>query len=256
MSGTISSKFFWSDWRSDTALRSCSLAARGLWMDMLCIAAEAQPTGYVLVNGRNLTTTDLARLTGAPEADIQSALAELDAAGVFSRDRKGRIYSRRMVRDVKMSQINRKNGKMGGNPSLCYNTQNPQPDNPPDKPPDKPLIPISTSSKKIGYRTESLKPTKESSKTARAPFSEYGFVGQVIRLTHKDLAAWRKTYHAIPDLVAELRTLDGYYAVELSEADQKRWFIRCSAALDKKHQAMIAGARKSSGGLLPNEGVF
>jgi hypothetical protein len=88
-------------------------------MEMLCIAAEAQPTGYVLVNGRSPSITDLARLAGAPEDEVQSLLAELDAAGVFSRDRKGRIYSRRMVRDLKRSVENQKNGKKGGNPLLC-----------------------------------------------------------------------------------------------------------------------------------------
>jgi hypothetical protein len=118
MTGTISSKFFWPDWRSDPKLRSCSLAARGLWMDMLCIAAEAQPTGYVLLNGRPLSCTDLARLSGAPEDEVRSAIAELDAAGVFSRDRKGRIYSRRMVRDCRQAQLNRKNGLNGGNPNF------------------------------------------------------------------------------------------------------------------------------------------
>jgi HNH endonuclease len=122
VSGVTSSKFFWPDWRSDPGLRKCSLSARGLWMEMLCIAAEAQPTGYVLVNGRTLSTTDLAQLAGAPEADVQSALAELDAAGVFSRDRKGRIYNRRMMKDVKRAAENQKNGKGGGNPDIRRGT--------------------------------------------------------------------------------------------------------------------------------------
>ena len=152
MSGTTSSRFFWADWRSDPCLRTCSLAARGLWMDMLSIAAEAQPTGYVLVNGRTPSTTDLARLTGAPEADVQAALAELSAAGVYSRDRNGRIYSRRMVRDWKQSQINRKNGKMGGNPSLCKTNDNSGSVNPPDTPPGYAPIPIPTPISKSSYQ--------------------------------------------------------------------------------------------------------
>jgi hypothetical protein len=111
-------------------------------MEMLCIAAEAQPTGYLLVNGRTLSTTGLALLTGAPEAEIQSALAELGAAGVYSRDRKGRIYSRRMVRETKRAAVARKNGKLGGNPSLRKLSEKPPPDNPPVKAGDKPQRPI------------------------------------------------------------------------------------------------------------------
>jgi hypothetical protein len=40
MSGTRWSKFYWSDWDGDMRLRLCSLAAQGLWMQMLCIAAS------------------------------------------------------------------------------------------------------------------------------------------------------------------------------------------------------------------------
>jgi hypothetical protein len=145
VSGTVASKFFWPDWRSDPCLRTSSLAARGLWMEMLCIAAEAQPTGYVLVNGRSPSITDLARLAGAPEDEVQSLLAELDAAGVFSRDRKGRIYSRRMVRDLKRSVENQKNGKKGGNPLLCNYEQKTYPVNPSDNGEDKPPLPSSPS---------------------------------------------------------------------------------------------------------------
>ena len=118
MAGTVWSKFFWSDWSNDPALRICSLAAQGLWMRMLCIAAEADPTGYVTVNGRPIGVTDIARLAGVTETECESLLAELDWNGVFSRDRKGAIYSRRMVRDAKTAKKNRENGKKGGNPTI------------------------------------------------------------------------------------------------------------------------------------------
>lgn len=87
-------------------------------MDMLCIAAEADPTGYVLINRTTPTVTDLARLTGAPEAEVETLLAELERNGVFSRDGKCRIYSRRMLRDLKKSKANQKNGKKGGDASV------------------------------------------------------------------------------------------------------------------------------------------
>jgi len=45
-------KFFPSDWRADPALRMCSLAARGLWIEMLCLMHEARPHGSLLVNGK------------------------------------------------------------------------------------------------------------------------------------------------------------------------------------------------------------
>lgn len=118
MSGVVWSKFYWSDWESDPALKLCSLGAQGMWMRMLCVAAAHDPTGYVCIAGRPLGVTDLARMTGASETEAAALLAELDRNGVFARDRLGRIYSRRMVKDARVSAEARRNGRLGGNPSL------------------------------------------------------------------------------------------------------------------------------------------
>lgn len=118
MSGTIWSKFFWSDWESDPNLRLCSLAAQGLWMRMLCIAAAHEPIGYVAIAGKGLEEAALARLAGCAEAELGALLAELEGNRVFSRDRHGRIYSRRMIADARKARAARKNGLKGGNPSL------------------------------------------------------------------------------------------------------------------------------------------
>ncbi|WP_149802074.1 hypothetical protein [Mesorhizobium sp. NFR06] len=118
MSGTIWSKFFWSDWESDPNLRLCSLAAQGLWMRMLCIAASHEPIGYVAIAGKGLEAAALARLAGCAEAELGALLGELEQNRVFSRDRHGRIYSRRMVADARKARLARRNGLKGGNPSL------------------------------------------------------------------------------------------------------------------------------------------
>jgi len=136
MSGITWTKFFWSDWQSEPALRLCSYAARGLWMDMLCIAAAHDPIGYVAVAGRGLDETSIARMTGGQESEVRDLLGELERNGVFSRDRQSRIYSRRMVADAKKAAIARKNGKLGGNPSLGKIETNSASDNQEDNTPD------------------------------------------------------------------------------------------------------------------------
>jgi hypothetical protein len=118
MAGKPWGKFYWADWLSDPKLKLCSLEAQGLWMRMLCIAAEAKPLGYVVLEGNALGPVDLASECGKPLRVVQGAMAELQKWGVFSIDRHGRIYSRRMVQDVKKAKIAQKNGKSGGNPSL------------------------------------------------------------------------------------------------------------------------------------------
>jgi hypothetical protein len=141
MSGVIWSKFFWQDWETDHAVRLCSFAAQGLWMRMLCIAAAHDPIGYVAVAGKGLDETGLALLTGRPGSEIASLLGELDQHGVFSRDRQGRIYSRRMIRDARKAATARNNGKKGGNPTLSNGSENPTSDKGNGKGGDKPHKP-------------------------------------------------------------------------------------------------------------------
>lgn len=117
-------KFYPTDWRSDPALKMCSLAARGLWIEMIALMHEAVPYGHLLVSSRSPTGAQLAVLAGAPSDQISELIGELESAGVFSRTKEGVIYSRKMTRIAKKSAIARKNGKNGGNPSLCKQTEN------------------------------------------------------------------------------------------------------------------------------------
>lgn len=112
------SKFFWSDWESDESLKQCSLAAQGLWMRMLCICATGDPIGYLTIAGNPLDSSGVARMAGVSMGEAENLMEELSRWGVFSRDRRGRIYSRRIVRDANKSAKARKNGKRGGNPTL------------------------------------------------------------------------------------------------------------------------------------------
>lgn len=107
------SKFFWSDWEADQGLRLCSLSAQGLWMRMLCVCARHEPKGYLAINGNPLAVDAIARLAGVAETEAETLMAELERNGVFSRNRSGCIYSRRMVRDEKRSQEGRKHKKRG-----------------------------------------------------------------------------------------------------------------------------------------------
>jgi 5-methylcytosine-specific restriction endonuclease McrA len=118
MSSNPSSKWFWNDWENDAALRLCGLAAQGLWMRMLSVCSRSVPVGYCAVNGSALDTAGLARLTGNTEPEIAGLVHELEFRGVFSRDRRGVIYNRRMVRDAKIAAAAQKNGALGGHPNI------------------------------------------------------------------------------------------------------------------------------------------
>ncbi len=111
-------QFYPGDWLNDAALRMCSVGARGLWIDMICIMHQGSDYGYLKVNGKVILPSNLARMTGATFDDVEGWLCELEGAGVFSKDDTGCIFSRRMIRDEQIRQARAAGGVKGGNPAL------------------------------------------------------------------------------------------------------------------------------------------
>jgi hypothetical protein len=114
-------KWYPTDWRADPSLRTCSLSARGLWIEMLGYMHEATPAGFLLIAGRVPTTQMLASLVGSDVKTVGKALVELEQAQVFSLDDQGRMFSRRMLRDIDKEETDRMNGRGGGNPHIRVN---------------------------------------------------------------------------------------------------------------------------------------
>jgi hypothetical protein len=113
-------QFYPSDWLRDTALRSCSTGARGLWIDMICFMHEGNPYGYLKVGDKVIHADNLARMVGESVEVVQGWLDELQIAAVFDVD-DGVICSRRMIRDEELRQKRSEGGKLGGNPLLKVN---------------------------------------------------------------------------------------------------------------------------------------
>lgn len=104
-------KFSPSSWRGDQALRAVSLAARGLWIECLCIMHEATPYGHLVLNGTAIGDETLARMTGASVDEVRALMAELRQAGVLSVTGNGVVVSRRMVKDQALAAKGRKSAK-------------------------------------------------------------------------------------------------------------------------------------------------
>ena len=101
-------KFQPAAWRGDQALRAVSLAARGLWIECLCIMHEAKPYGHLVLNGTAIGDETLARMTGVPVDEVRALMAELRQAGVLSMASTGVVLSRRMVKDHERANLGRK----------------------------------------------------------------------------------------------------------------------------------------------------
>jgi hypothetical protein len=112
-------KWYPTDWRADPRLRMCSLAARGLWIELIGYMHEGEPYGHLTINDVAPSIEDIAALVGRPLNEVRKAMAELEQRQVYSTDAlQGTPYSRRMVRDKAKADRDRLNGKGGGNPKL------------------------------------------------------------------------------------------------------------------------------------------
>ncbi len=86
--------------------------------------------------------------------------------------------------------------------------------------------------------------TKEREEKKEDKKGAYAFAGRVVRLNQRDFDTWQSTFHAIPDLRAELTSLDSWLSDE-PEARRKKWFNIVSGALNKKHQQLAAPTKAS-----------
>ena len=109
-------KWYWQDWLADAGLRACSLAARGLWMDMLSVMARSKRKGYLLDGEKQMESKSLAKISGESEATVAALMAELFSHGVPSKSDDGIIFNRRMVRDAAISAVRADAGRRGGRP--------------------------------------------------------------------------------------------------------------------------------------------
>lgn len=185
-------QFYPSDWRNDAALQSCSIAARGLWHELLCVMHECTPYGYLAINGVGMDETQAARLVGVSPAEFRKLLAELERFGVFSRT-DGVIYSRRMVKDEHLRETRAAAGRLGGNPNLVNQT--------PKQTDNQEPTPSSTSSS-----STSLTPkTKPKSRCALPDWVERELWEQFIQ--HRKELKKPLTAHAERLLLAELDRL-------------------------------------------------
>ncbi len=114
MSAHQSTQWFWSDWAGDQEVRRLTPAERGLWIDLLALAAVGKPTGYVCdQRGNPVSYEEIARFSNCTPTEAESLIAGILEKGAASRDRTGRLFNRRMTRQAEKTAKKRMAGKLG-----------------------------------------------------------------------------------------------------------------------------------------------
>jgi uncharacterized protein YdaU (DUF1376 family) len=105
--------------------------------------------------------------------------------------------------------------------------------------------------RRFSERSTSVEPTdtdteadteKERKEVVGGRPPSYAFFGKTIRLKPRDFAEWKRLFHTVPDMEAELSVLDGYWQGQ-SEDKRKGWFHGSKAMLNKRHQENLRARR-------------
>lgn len=111
-------QFYPADWLNDIKLQTCSLAAQGLLLNLMCLMHQSEKYGYLLINGSIPSVIDVSHLLRLHHKTYQARLKELILKGVLYEGGNGVIYNKRMVKDEYIRQVRREAGKLGGSPLL------------------------------------------------------------------------------------------------------------------------------------------
>jgi hypothetical protein len=106
--------FYPGDWLKEPSLRRCSHAAKGVYIDILCLMFECDERGVLSTAGRAWGDQEVARAIGGQYDVTLACIQELADLGVVSRSTTGALYCRRMVRDENKRKLCSDAGKRGG----------------------------------------------------------------------------------------------------------------------------------------------
>lgn len=87
-------------WKGDINLQECTLGARGFWLEIILLMQRSERYGYLILNGKPMTVTQMATHTNSKKYQVVRYLRELEIKNVISKDKNGVIFSRRMIREA------------------------------------------------------------------------------------------------------------------------------------------------------------
>jgi hypothetical protein len=106
-------QFYPGDWRKDQNLSRASLAAKGAMIEIMCLAFECDKRGVLATGGTPWTIDEIAYAMGGDKNDNVIAIEELLTKKILRKNKKGAIFSARMVRDEETLEKRKKGGELG-----------------------------------------------------------------------------------------------------------------------------------------------
>lgn len=89
------------DWICDPKLRMATKEQKGVWIDLICIMAMSERPGYLILDGRPMTTKEIAKALDMRTNYLERCLNQLSKLGVIRQTTDGLLYSKRVEKEMK-----------------------------------------------------------------------------------------------------------------------------------------------------------
>ena len=112
-SKSTSFEFYPSDWMTDPGLRMCSLEARGLWIDLICLMQLSEKKGFLLIGNQKINEEKLRKMFGISKKKIEFLMTELLNYNLIKVDEDGTYFCKRIADNEHIKQVRSIAGQMG-----------------------------------------------------------------------------------------------------------------------------------------------
>jgi hypothetical protein len=112
-SKSTSFEFFPSDWMTDTGIRMCSLEARGLWIDLICLMQLSDKKGFLIIGNQKINEEKLRKMFGISKKKIQVLMTELLDYNLIKVSEDGTYFCKRIVENEHIRHIRSVAGQIG-----------------------------------------------------------------------------------------------------------------------------------------------
>lgn len=106
--------FYYKDWMADANLSRCTLASKGVAIDLFCLMWDCDERGKLISAGSPWTMADIRQAVRGPDTEVETCVIELVAKQVVKIDDQRCYYNSRMVKDEELRAIRAKSGSKGG----------------------------------------------------------------------------------------------------------------------------------------------
>lgn len=88
-------QFYPGDWQGDLHLQVCSISAKGLWIELMCLMHGSKEYGYLIINDKKPNDKTISKLVKLSFKTFMKLKLELIDNGVLKIDERGFYYSKR-----------------------------------------------------------------------------------------------------------------------------------------------------------------